>query len=490
MDESSAFDLSAQNSAMAGVGEMGREVREHNQTVKDSFKTQFAIDAAQHSAAELKNEAGDVGEVLGAGKGAYTLGKNYMLARDTRNVKAGQNTLSRLYEMQPEIAAKNIRELKNKVTQAATGEGGTERSIGGIEDTRGVGAWNEETGLNFPSGAQISNKISQATEVGRSGVAAAGGVVKDAVVSAANRFKAEPLLAKSGIFGEQARNNALFAEATDARAAAGAAAAPTATGGAAAAPAEAAPRVPGTLRPAPPSEPPPAYDNTVPRAPRVPGTLRPAPPSEPPPAYDNTVPRAPAEPTPAKPPPIEAATAEAGTAEAGTAEAGTVVKDATEVGKDAKTILPVASDTEKLAGNLLRGASKFSAGVGIAGGVVSAGSSVFTGIEDIFDKGYFSKLNDEQKIGNVSGIIGGGLDAASLVVPVLAPLAIGVNIFSAIEKTMGEHKAGDPKAKADKIKEESQEETSPGGIQTLSSMGQVSSAPVDIHQSISGTSSF
>jgi len=452
MDESSAFDLSAQNSAMAGVGEMGREVREHNQTVKDSFKTQFAIDAAQHSAAELKNEAGDVGEVLGAGKGAYTLGKNYMLARDTRNVKAGQNTLSRLYEMQPEIAAKNIRELKNKVTQAATGEGGTERSIGGIEDTRGVGAWNEETGLNFPSGAQISNKISQATEVGRSGVAAAGGVVKDAVVSAANRFKAEPLLAKSGIFGEQARNNALFAEATDARAAAGAAAAP----------AEAAPR-----------------------APRVPGTLRPAPPSEPPPAYDNTVPRAPAEPTPAKPPPIEAATAEAGTA-----EAGTVVKDATEVGKDAKTILPVASDTEKLAGNLLRGASKFSAGVGIAGGVVSAGSSVFTGIEDIFDKGYFSKLNDEQKIGNVSGIIGGGLDAASLVVPVLAPLAIGVNIFSAIEKTMGEHKAGDPKAKADKIKEESQEETSPGGIQTLSSMGQVSSAPVDIHQSISGTSSF
>ena len=137
MDESSAFDLSAQNSAMAGVGAMGRAVKEHNQSVKDSFKTQFAIDSAEHSAAELKNEAKDFSETLGAAKGIYELKQNYNLARDTRNVAAGQGILKRVLEMQPEIAAKNIRGLKNKVTQMLTGNVGEDRGIGGT-NLRGV----------------------------------------------------------------------------------------------------------------------------------------------------------------------------------------------------------------------------------------------------------------------------------------------------------------------------------------------------------------
>ncbi len=39
--------------------------------------------------------------------------------------------------------------------------------------------------------------------------------------------------------------------------------------------------------------------------------------------------------------------------------------------------------------------------------------------------------------GNVASIAGGLLDMASIAVPVLAPLALGLNIFSAVTSTVG-----------------------------------------------------
>ena len=619
MDESSAFDLSAQNSAMAGVGAMGRAVKEHNQSVKDSFKTQFAIDSAEHSAAELKNEAKDFSETLGAAKGIYELKQNYNLARDTRNVAAGQGILKRVLEMQPEIAAKNIRGLKNKVTQMLTGNVGEDRGIGGT-NLRGVEALNDELGTSIPTGSEITDKISGA-------VRATGGVAKDTIASGANRLTANPLIRRTGLAGSQAQADQKFADfaarpaadptpqgaaadevaedtsaepkryavykfnPTDATAGeeSGARSSVLASGedfsketmgfgGAPEAVAGAGPEVGPVTRALQEGI---ARGGTAPsvsRDPRVgadPDAVVPRDSSVAPTRsgagllegersgpmraglpersgftgkttqlrnVDGSIPEAPEaeeagqlptvgdrptaevaqqriasdpylasglEPEPqqeeAVPRPAEAGeVAEEGASRSAAAStiqsavrsrqaasiAAPAVTDVATVGKDAAKVVPVVSDSERLAGNLLRGASKFAAGVGVAGGVISAGSSVWTLSEDLFDKGYFDHLNKQQQHGNEAGIIGGALDAASLIAPILAPIAIGTSIYAAVEKTMGEHTAGDPKTKADKVKEEGQFEKTPGSVQTLSSMGLVSSAPVDIHHSISGTSSF
>tara|TARA_R110002110_G_scaffold127103_3_gene305846 strand:- start:183 stop:2177 length:1995 start_codon:yes stop_codon:yes gene_type:complete len=664
MDESSSFDLSAQNSALASVGAMGRAIKDHNQSVKDSFKTQFAIDRAEHSAAELKNEVKDFSETIGAAKGVYELKQQYNLARDTR--LPGQSKLGRLFELQPEIASKNIRELKNRITQTLTGNVGEERSIGGLEDARGVAALNEELGTtSIPTGAEISDAVSGvASRAGTLGgealgsiygagvrVAETGGHLMGQALTAASQARmginqsqikpeeesldvknynsqfselksASDDLKSGNITTDEFRTRAAsaygfndeapqkndftrntsfeqqrFKDVTQARGGMGEAAveehrvnmavatqrdasdfqkaveaheaAKTSVlavnnlrtnraiegrpdveyGGKTSVPVRArqTPAPSATESAEPPAEPPanlpsrPAlpedddilsgegfkpgsiaesvferqFDENV----SYPGVLGKARAAEGAKGISAT-------------PPVEAeddpdipevkgtmfddnADAQTGQTFEGRGQnardpsvigedsntkddadipdvEGTfddATKDASEVGEVGSDIKDVTA-SDRLAEGVLKFGSKAAAGLGVAGSVASLGSGLFTAGEDIFDKGYFSKLNPNQQLGNEAGIVGGALDAASLAVPLLAPFALGANIFSAVEKTIGEHKAGDPKLETDQVKEESQQEKGPGAVQTLSSVGLISSAPVDIHQSISGTSSF
>jgi hypothetical protein len=682
MDESSSFDLSAQNSALASVGAMGRAVKDHNQSVKDSFKTQFAIDRAEHSAAELKNEVKDFSETIGAAKGVYELKQQYNLARDTR--LPGQSKLSRLFELQPEIASKNIRELKNRITQTLTGNVGEERSIGGLEDARGVAALNEELGTSIPTGAEITDAVSGvASRVGTLGGEALGSIygagVKVAdtggqlmgqaltaasqarmginqsqiksmipkpqeesldvknynsqfseVKSAADDFKSGNITSDefrtrtASAFGfndeapqrndftrntsfEQQRFNdvtqAQGGEVTPEAAAENRANMATATqrdasdfqkaveaheaaktqvlaannlrtnralqgrpdveyGGKTSVPvrtrqtpapsavesAEPRPRFDlddlarQAVGPALPadddilsSE---GFDNPVIETMaqrqfergRTDPALFPGQGARDPSVIgegiaqdDSDIPEVKGTDFEANVeneevqrgqtfagagqdardtgsisvsasgegvPKVEGTFDDAGKEEEEGQDAGQdASKEAGEVGEVGSDIKDLTS-SDRLAEGVLKFGSKAAAGLGVAGSVASLGSGLFTAGEDILDKGYFSKLNENQKEGNVAGVVGGALDAASLAVPILAPLALGANVFSAVEKTIGEHKAGDPQLETDQVKEESQEEKGPGAVQTLSSVGLISSAPVDIHQSISGTSSF
>jgi hypothetical protein len=705
MDESSSFDLSAQNSALASVGAMGRAVMDHNQSVKDSFKTQFAIDKAEHSAAELKNEVKDFSESIGAAKGVYELKQQYNLARDTR--LPGQSKLSRLFELQPELAAKNIRELKNRVTQTLTGNVGEERSIGGLEDARGVAALNEELGTSIPTGAEITDAVSGvASRVGTLGgealgsiygagvkVADTGGQLMGQALTAASQARmginqsqitsmipkpqeesldvknynsqfsevkeaADDL--KSGritsdefrtrtasAYGfnqeapkrndftrntsfEQQRFNDVTAnrEVTPEMAAENRANIGTATrrdasdfrkaveaheaaktqvlaanarrtnralqGGSdveygsktsrpvtkgsgilydtrqtpAPSPAESAvgPALPKddnilssegfddsvieqmserkfeagrTLEGLIPGQGAKSTSAGFFSSMRFPEDDRPVPEVEGTDFEENTdneevqrgLQQLPDRRDPGGisvsssgegVPPVEGAFDDVAFADEGKEEeegqdagqeeeegkeedegkeeegqdAGQEEEAGQDASKEAGEVGEVGSDikdltaSDRLAEGVLKFGSKAAAGLGVAGSVASLGSGLYTAGEDIFDKGYFSKLNTDQQLGNVSGVIGGALDAASLAVPLLAPLALGANIFSAVAKTMGEHQAGDPKLQDDQVKEETQEEKGPSAVQTLSSVGLISSAPVDIHQSISGTSSF
>lgn len=73
--------------------------------------------------------------------------------------------------------------------------------------------------------------------------------------------------------------------------------------------------------------------------------------------------------------------------------------------------------------------------LGGLGGAISAGQDITNAYTTghIFKKGE----SDLSKMGNITSMVGAGLDIASIAVPVLAPVALGVNVFSAVTSTIG-----------------------------------------------------
>ena len=73
--------------------------------------------------------------------------------------------------------------------------------------------------------------------------------------------------------------------------------------------------------------------------------------------------------------------------------------------------------------------------IGAAGGIISGGQDITNLIETghVFKKGE-SALSEA---GNIGSMVGAALDMASIAVPVLAPLALATNMFSAVASTIG-----------------------------------------------------
>lgn len=73
--------------------------------------------------------------------------------------------------------------------------------------------------------------------------------------------------------------------------------------------------------------------------------------------------------------------------------------------------------------------------LGGLGGAISAGQDITNAYTTghIFKKGE----SDLSKMGNITSMVGAALDIASIAVPVLAPVALGVNVFSAVTSTIG-----------------------------------------------------
>ncbi len=73
--------------------------------------------------------------------------------------------------------------------------------------------------------------------------------------------------------------------------------------------------------------------------------------------------------------------------------------------------------------------------LGGVGGAISAGQDIanFANTGHIFKKGE----SGWSEAGNITSMIGAGLDMASIAVPILAPLALATNVFSAVAGTIG-----------------------------------------------------
>jgi len=73
--------------------------------------------------------------------------------------------------------------------------------------------------------------------------------------------------------------------------------------------------------------------------------------------------------------------------------------------------------------------------IGALGGGISAGQD----ITNLMDTGHIFKQGESvwSEAGNISSMIGAGLDMASMAVPILAPLALATNVFSAVTSTIG-----------------------------------------------------
>lgn len=76
---------------------------------------------------------------------------------------------------------------------------------------------------------------------------------------------------------------------------------------------------------------------------------------------------------------------------------------------------------------------------GKALGGLGAGLSAEGDISNMIETGHIFKPNESgwSEAGNITSMIGGALDMASIAVPVLAPLALATNIFSAVTSTVG-----------------------------------------------------
>ncbi len=104
--------------------------------------------------------------------------------------------------------------------------------------------------------------------------------------------------------------------------------------------------------------------------------------------------------------------------------------------KAASGIPRIISRVAEVAGESGKSAAAIGDVVGHGLGVAVAGVDIAKDIA-----GSYSTMDTQQKAGNILGIAGGLVDAVSMAVPVLTPLAVGLNVVSAYENYEGdEHK--------------------------------------------------
>ncbi len=85
--------------------------------------------------------------------------------------------------------------------------------------------------------------------------------------------------------------------------------------------------------------------------------------------------------------------------------------------------------------------------LGGIGGAISAGQD----ITNLVDTGHIFKKGESgwSEAGNISSMVGAGLDMMSIAVPVLAPLALATNVFSAVAGTVGAEQDDDNQISTD-----------------------------------------
>lgn len=158
---------------------------------------------------------------------------------------------------------------------------------------------------------------------------------------------------------------------------------------------------------------------------------------------------------------------------------GDVVKAGTKAGAGAADAVGDVSKLSK-AGDAL---GTVGTGLGIVAGAAS-------GIEDLA-QGKIVGDDTGEKIGNVANIVGGALDAASLALPVLAPLGALAGVVGGIASLFGEESESKKKtneaAKAPPKPVGTMGDTA--AISTLSSVGGLTSASTDTLHTITGQSS-
>jgi len=188
-----------------------------------------------------------------------------------------------------------------------------------------------------------------------------------------------------------------------------------------------------------------------------------------------------------------ASTSEALSGELGTAKLGSqVVKSATE-GTSAVTNLSkgVGGGLQTVGGKLGQ-AAESGMGKAVMGsakvmGVIGGGMNLAEDLQG--GKFHIAGHNTAEKIGNVSGMVSAGLDAASLAVPVLAPLAAMVGLFSAVDTGIGDLEEAHTK-KVAANKGLANQKIAPEQASNLQSMGLVANRQTDTTHSITGSSSF
>lgn len=158
---------------------------------------------------------------------------------------------------------------------------------------------------------------------------------------------------------------------------------------------------------------------------------------------------------------------------------GDVVKAGTKAGAGAADAVGDVSKLSK-AGDAL---GTVGTGLGIVAGAAS-------GIEDLA-QGKIVGDDTGERIGNVANIVGGALDAASLALPVLAPLGALAGVVGGIASLFGEESESKKKtneaAKAPPKPVGTMGDTA--AISTLSSVGGLTSASTDTLHTITGQSS-
>jgi hypothetical protein len=482
MDDSSGFDLSAQNSAMASVGSMNQSIRDHNDRIKNTFEQKFKIDEAGHKMNEYMTAGHDLSEGIGALKSTAEVKKTFAAARKVAGPEGSALKTYLSPTFQKQQAGKNLSEIQKKLATymsdgetpppaAAASDDAVGRAAKGVSSagevaeqgvssaaadvdpevlanraiakasgltetrpgvwTRGAGAEpaaptstieSVGTGISDESGAELTGeRVVRAAEPELEGTSTFQALDEPELESTSTFKTVNPFdtISSTSVGGDGASSSAL---------------------------AEAQQRARGILDSA-------------------------------------------SGPTPQAPPPPTGREPTAGTEESGASrDVSEAADDAGEVATDVKDVVPA---TERLAGEVGAGLAKAKAAAGLAGTAVGAVSALYSAGRDVFDKGYFESLNTQQKEGNIAGVVAGGLDVMSIALPFLAPLAIGASIFSAVEDTLGEHTKGDPQLTKDTEAEKAQtEELQTTHVASLSSQGLIASAPIDAMKQVTGTSSF
>ena len=111
------------------------------------------------------------------------------------------------------------------------------------------------------------------------------------------------------------------------------------------------------------------------------------------------------------------------------------------VAKPAFSSVPEAGSLSRFMLNRVGGMTS-SIGLDVGGkalGGIGAGITAEGDISNIIETGHIFKPNQSgwSEAGNITSLVGGALDMASIALPVLAPLALATNIFSAVTSTVG-----------------------------------------------------